>query len=66
MIDTTKLMKLRINKGISQNELSLETGINRVTINKVESGKNKNPSFETMVTWCQYFDVSIVSILKTH
>lgn len=64
MIDTTKLMKLRINKKMSQNELSLELGISRVTINKVESGRNKNPSFKTMILWCQYFDVSILSILK--
>ena len=65
MIDTTKLMKLRLNKNMSQYQLSLETGISRVTINKVESGKNKNPTFNIMVKWCDYFDVSIVSILKT-
>jgi len=63
-IDTKKLMKLRIAKGLSQYELSRETGLSKAGINRVESGKYKNPSFKTMVIWTQYLGVSILSILK--
>ena len=63
-IDNTKLLKLRLSKNITQYKLSQDTGIPNSVINRVESGETKNPRFCTMMEWCKYLDVSIVSIIK--
>lgn len=53
-----KLMKLRLMKGLSQPELAKEMGTNATIINRLESGKNKNPTNKTMMIYCNYFNIS--------
>jgi len=63
-IDTTKLMKLRIAKNLSQYNIAENTGLSKSTINRIESGRYKNPKYQTLLLICQELDVSMLSILK--
>ena len=63
-IDTTKLLKMRNELNISQNKVCVETGINHATLSMIESGKNKNPEFKTIVKLAEFYSVTVDSILK--
>ena len=52
-----RLKELRIEKGLSQKELSELTGIPQATIARYELGKTE-PIASTIVTLCDFFGVS--------
>jgi len=63
MIDTTKLLKIRLKKGVSQTTVSKETGLPRSVINKTESGTNDNPALSTVKKLADYYGITIDSLL---
>lgn len=56
-----QLRTIRMNKGISQSELSRRSGISRVTINNIENGKQDDMKVETIkrIAGALEVDVSI-------
>lgn len=53
-----KLMKLRMLKGLSQFELAEQMGTSATIVNRIESGKNKNPTIKTMLMYCEHFNIT--------
>lgn len=53
------LKKLRQQKKLSQEKLARLTDISYNTISKIEAGKAKNPTFETLSRLADIFEVSI-------
>ncbi|MCM8762804.1 MAG: helix-turn-helix transcriptional regulator [Candidatus Omnitrophica bacterium] len=53
------LKKLRKRKKLSQEKLARLVDISYNTISKIESGKAKNPTFETLSKLADVFEVSI-------
>jgi transcriptional regulator with XRE-family HTH domain len=60
----TRLKKLRQNKGITQDQLAKETGINRSTLGMYEAGK-REPNFETLELLADYFNVDMNTLLDS-
>ncbi len=56
-IDKKALIKLRVERKISQYELFLQTGVEFSTISRIESGHYKNPTFETVARIAEFFEV---------
>lgn len=54
-----KIREIRIAKGLSQRRLSLLAGFHPNRINKIESGYEKNPSFETVDAIATALGVSV-------
>lgn len=52
-----RLKQLRKEKGLSQQRLSIETGIAQVTVSEYESGRNY-PSVKTLIKLAGFFGVS--------
>ena len=52
-----KLKELRLEKGLSQKEVSTALGLTRNAFTNYENGY-REPSLETLKTICQLFDVS--------
>ncbi len=57
-----RLKALRIQKHLTQEELSKATGITKSAIGMYESGK-REPKFETLEVFADYFNVSIDDLL---
>jgi len=57
------IRKLRIKQGISQSQLSFETGLSREYINRVESGKC-NISILNLQKISEILEVEMVVLLK--
>jgi transcriptional regulator with XRE-family HTH domain len=53
------LKKLRKQKKLSQEKLARLVNISYNTISKIEAGKAKNPTFETLLKLADIFEVSI-------
>jgi len=53
------LVKIRKQKGWSQEKLAVESGISYNTIIKIERGGIKNPKIETVIKLADAFGVSI-------
>lgn len=53
------LKKLRTQKKLSQEKLARLVDISYNTIAKIEAGKAKNPTFETLSKLADVFDISI-------
>lgn len=56
------LKQLRKEKKLTQDLLAKEVGISKFAIRKYESNE-RNPDFETMIKFAQYFDVSVDFLL---
>lgn len=52
-----RLKELRIERGLSQDKISLLTGISQSTISSYESKRIK-PTDEVIITFCKFFKVS--------
>lgn len=52
-----KLKELRLEKGLSQKEVSTALGLTRSAFTNYENGY-REPSLETLKKICQFFDVS--------
>jgi transcriptional regulator with XRE-family HTH domain len=55
----TRLKELRLEKGVTQEELSNITGISFPTISRYENGKRDEPGLSILKKFANYFDVSI-------
>lgn len=58
-----KLLKLRKEKGLSQEELGMEMQVSRQTISKWESGQSY-PDFTKLVMLSDYFDMTLDELVK--
>jgi len=57
------LVKLRKQKGWSQEKLAVESGISYNTIIKIERGGIKNPKIETVIRLAKALNISIDTIV---
>jgi len=61
---TKNLRKLRKAKGLSQEKLARLADIANNTIVKIEAGKNKNPTLDTLQKIAKALGVSIDDLIK--
>jgi len=57
------LKKLRMEKGVSQEEFALSIGLHRTYISQLERGL-KSPSLRTMEKICAELDVTLVEFMQ--
>jgi transcriptional regulator with XRE-family HTH domain len=57
------LRHLRNSRKVSQQDISLTTGIDRAFISEIENGK-KIPSLETLIKITDYFKISLSDFFK--
>ena len=57
------IRKLRIKKGISQDRLSKLADLSLNTIVNIETGKNPNPTIQTLQKIAQSFEVKVDDLL---
>jgi transcriptional regulator with XRE-family HTH domain len=58
------IRSLRFKKGISQDRLSKLADLSLNTIVKVESGKNSNPTIDTLTKIAKAFEVKVDDLIK--
>jgi transcriptional regulator with XRE-family HTH domain len=63
-IDGMKLRELRLDQGLSQDELHEMTGVSRDTISKLETGDRPNPHPRTLRKLAGALGVSVADIRK--
>lgn len=59
------LRKLRENKALSQEKLARLANVGNNTIVKIESGKNKNPTLNTLKKIVKALEVSIDDLIES-
>lgn len=57
------LKELRINRGLTQNDLSKGTGLAKSTISMYENG-NREPNFETLELFAGFFNVDMNTLFE--
>lgn len=57
------IKNLRKSKGIAQERLGLEAGVDRTVISKIER-QIANPSLEILIKIAVYLDVKVIDLLK--
>ena len=53
-----KLKELRLNVGLTQEELASKLGLSRVNYTRYENGK-VNPDYETIIKLADFYDISL-------
>jgi len=61
---TKNLRKMRESKGLSQEKLARLSDVANNTIVKIEAGKNKNPTLETLKKIAKALDISVDELIK--
>lgn len=61
---TKTLRKLREAKGLSQEKLARLADVSNNTIIKIETGKNQNPTLDTLKKIARALDVSVDRLIK--
>ena len=61
---STNIKKLRKIKGFSQEKLARLTDVANNTIIKIETGKNQNPTLDTLKKISKVFGVSVDALIK--
>ena len=64
MIKSTKIKHLREKKGLSQEKLARIADVSNNTIVNIESGKQKNPTIETVSKIAKELGVAIEELLS--
>lgn len=64
MLQSTKIRQLRENKGLSQEKLARLADVSNNTIVNIESGKQTNPTIETVSKIAKALDVTIEELLS--
>lgn len=59
---TYKIKELRLKKGLTQEQLSLESGVNRTTIVQLENGEEVNVTAGTLKKIAKCLEVDIKDI----
>lgn len=65
MIQSTKIKQLREKKGLSQEKLARLANVSNNTMVNIESGKQTNPTIETVSKIAKALDVEIEELLKS-
>jgi transcriptional regulator with XRE-family HTH domain len=60
----TKLIKIRKEKGLTQEGLARKANISFHTLVKIESGRIKNPKIDTVVKLAEALDVSLDELIR--
>lgn len=60
-----RLRELRIEKGMTQQELSAKTGIAQGIISDIESGSTRNPRLDTVMKLASALDCSVYDFVKS-
>jgi transcriptional regulator with XRE-family HTH domain len=63
-VDGVKLKELRLDRGLSQEELHEMTGVSRDTISRMESGDRPNPHPRTLRRLAEALGVTVADIRK--
>jgi len=63
-VDGVKLKEVRLDAGLSQEELHQMTGISRDTISRMETGDRPNPHPRTLRKLAEALGVSVADIRK--
>ena len=63
-VDGVKLREVRLDRGLSQEELHEMTGVSRDTISKMETGDRPNPHPRTLRTLAGALGVTVAEIRK--
>lgn len=63
MLQSTKIKQLREKKGLSQEKLARLADVSNNTIVNIESGKQTNPTIETVSKIAKALDVTIEELL---
>lgn len=68
-INSKKILQLRHGETVNNKPVSLENlassiNVSRVTIHYIESGKNINPSFDTITKYCEHFNISPYELMR--
>jgi len=58
------LRKLREQKGLTQEKLARLADLSNNTVIKIEAGKNKNPTLDTLKKIAQALDVSVDDLIS--
>jgi DNA-binding XRE family transcriptional regulator len=64
MLQSTKIKQLREKKGLSQEKLARLADVSNNTIVNIESGKQTNPTIETVSKIAKALDVAIEEIIS--
>jgi DNA-binding XRE family transcriptional regulator len=64
MLQSTKIKQLREKKGLSQEKLARLADVSNNTIVNIESGKQTNPTIETVSKIAKALDVTIEEIIS--
>jgi transcriptional regulator with XRE-family HTH domain len=63
-VDGVKLREVRLDQGLSQEELHEMTGVSRDTISRMETGDRPNPHPKTLRKLAEALGVSVADIRK--
>jgi transcriptional regulator with XRE-family HTH domain len=63
-VDGVKLKEIRLDRGLSQEELHEMTGVSRDTISRMETGDRPNPHPRTLRRLAEALGVSVADIRK--
>jgi transcriptional regulator with XRE-family HTH domain len=63
MVQSIKIKRLREKKGLSQERLARLADVSNNTVVNIESGKQKNPTVDTISKIAKALDVSIEELL---
>ena len=55
----TQIKTLRVKYGLNQKELAQQAGVSQSLIAKIEAGKAKNPTFDTLSKLADVFGISM-------
>ena len=59
----TNLKSVRLAKGLAQEKLALEAGVDRTVVSKIERGVT-NPSLEILLRLANFLDVQVSDLLN--
>lgn len=62
MADANRLKARRMALGLSQEELSIKSGINRYTISELEAGKCPNSRLSTLIKLADALDATVEAL----
>ncbi|MFL0251144.1 helix-turn-helix domain-containing protein [Clostridium neuense] len=59
-----KIKKLRIKNGFTLKKVENDTNLSASYINRLEIGERTNPSFATVKTLCEYYNISPIVFMS--
>ena len=62
-MDGSKVKMLREDKGVSQREVAIATGLTETTLYSIENGKADNPTSKTIKAIANFYDVEVSELI---